>query len=111
MVADSTNGDIKIELLEVASGTPMSFTTFNGDIDLSLPTSVEAELRMQSSQGDIYTDFDVVTSPTQTRVDREERSDGYRVRIEREVLGSIGSGGPELRFKTINGDIYLRKLP
>jgi hypothetical protein len=111
VVADSTNGDIKIELLEVASGVPMSFTTFNGDIDLSLPTSVEAELRMQSSQGDIYTDFDVVTRPTQARVDREERSDGYRVRIEREVLGSIGSGGPELRFKTINGDIYLRKLP
>ena len=110
VVADSTNGDIKIELVEVTAATPMSFTTFNGDIDLSLPAGTQADLRMQSGQGDIYTDFDVVTQPTQARVDREERDKGFRVRIEREVRGKIGAGGAELRFKTINGDVYLRKI-
>ena len=110
VVADTTNGDVEIELLDVTAGTPMSFTTFNGDINLRLPADFQAELRMQSGQGDIYTDFDVVTRPTQARVDREEKGNGFRVRIEREVMGTIGAGGPELRFKTVNGDIYLRKI-
>ena len=110
VIADSTNGDVKIELLEVTPDTPMSFTTFNGDVDLSLPSGFGAELRMQTGQGDIYTDFEVVTKPTQARVEREERDNGFRVRMEREVQGTIGAGGAELRFKTVNGDIYLRKL-
>ena len=111
VVADSTNGDITIELAEVSPDAPMSFTTFNGDIDLSLPAGLSADLRLQSSQGEIYTDFDVQTKPTQARIEREEQKGGYRVRIEREVLGSIGGGGRELRIKTVNGDVYLRRLP
>jgi len=110
VIADNTNGDVTVELLEVTADTPMSFTTFNGDIDLTLPSTIQAELRMQTGQGDFYTDFDVVTRPTEARVEREEGEKGFRVRIEREVQGTIGGGGPELRFKTINGDIYLRKL-
>lgn len=111
VVADSTNGDITIDLVEVSPDAPMSFTAFNGDIDLSLPTGLSADLRLQSSQGEIYTDFDVQTKPTQARIERKEQQGGYRVRIEREVLGSIGGGGPELRIKTVNGDIYLRRIP
>ena len=88
----------------------LSDATFNGDINLRLPADSQAELRMQSGQGDIYTDFEVVTRPTQAKVDREEKENGFRVRIEREVLGTIGAGGPELRFKTVNGDIYLRRI-
>ena len=34
---------------------------------------------------------------------------GFRVRIEKEVVGTINGGGPEFRFKTYNGDIYVRK--
>ena len=110
IVADSTNGDITVELVEVTPDVPMSFSTFNGDIDLRLPAETSADLRLQSGQGDIYTDFEVVTKPTQTRVDPRKQDKGFRVRIEREVLGTIGAGGPELRFKTVNGDIYLRKI-
>ena len=110
VIADSTNGDITVELLEVTPDTPMSFTTFNGDVDLRLPSGFGAELRMQTGQGDIYTDFDVVTRPIQPRVEREEAGSGFRVRMEREVQATMGAGGAELRFKTVNGDIYLRKV-
>jgi hypothetical protein len=30
--------------------------------------------------------------------------------MEKEVLGKIGAGGPEFRFKTFHGDIILRQL-
>jgi hypothetical protein len=42
--------------------------------------------------------------------DKEGRSDGgYRVKVERGVFGAINGGGPEMSFKTFNGNIHLRR--
>ena len=110
VVANTTNGEVVVELLEVDPDTPMSFSTFNGDVEVTLPVSTRANLFMQSGQGDVYTDFEVELQPTKPKVTREqEGSGGYRVRMEKAVEGTIGGGGPELRFKTFNGDIVLRK--
>lgn len=110
VVANTTNGEVVIELLEVDPDTPMSFSTFNGDVEVTLPTSAKGNLYMQSGQGDVYTDFDVQLQPTKPKVTRDQEGDGsYRVRMEKAVEGTIGGGGPELRFKTFNGDIILRK--
>ena len=110
VVANTTNGEVVVELLEVDADTPMSFSTFNGDVEVILPAAVQASLFMQSGQGDVYTDFDLQLQPTQAKVTREQEGGGsYRVRMEKAVEGSIGGGGPELRFKTFHGDIILRK--
>lgn len=109
VIADTTNGDVVVELLEIDPDTPMSFSSFNGDVEVTLPASTQADLRMKTGQGDIYTDFDIQLQPTQPRVTREQEGEGYRVRMEKEVLGRIGAGGPEYRFKTFNGDIVLRQ--
>jgi hypothetical protein len=110
VVANTTNGEVFIELLEVDPDTPMSFSTFNGDVEVTLPISVKGNLYMQSGQGDVYTDFDVQLQPTKPKVTRDQEGDGsYRVRMEKAVEGTVGGGGPELRFKTFNGDIILRK--
>ena len=110
VVANTTNGEIIVELLEIDSDTPMSFSTFNGDVEVTVPASTQANLYMQSGQGDVYTDFDVQLQPTQPRVTREQEGEGgYRVRMEKAVEGTIGGGGPEIRFKTFTGDIILRK--
>lgn len=109
VIASTTNGDVLIELLEVDPDTPMSFSSFNGDVTVILPESTKANLYMQSGQGDIYTDFDVALKPTQPKITREQEGGGFRVRMEKAVEGTIGGGGPEMRFKTFNGDIILRK--
>lgn len=110
VVANTTHGEVVIELLEVDPDTPMSFSSFNGDVEVTLPASIQANLFAQSGQGDVYTDFDVQLQPTMAKVTREQEGGGsYRVRMEKAVEGSIGGGGPELRFKTFNGDIILRK--
>jgi hypothetical protein len=31
------------------------------------------------------------------------------VRLEREVRAVVGGGGPEMQFKTFNGDIVIRQ--
>ncbi len=49
-------------------------------------------------------------SEPKPKVTQEREGDGgYRVRMEKAVEGTIGGGGPEMRFKTYNGDIILRQ--
>ena len=109
VLAGTTNGDVWVELLEADADTPMSFSSFNGDVTVIMPATIKADLYMQSGHGDIYTDFDIQLKPTEPKVTREQEGRGYRVRMEKAVEGTIGGGGPELRFKTFNGDIILRR--
>ena len=44
-----------------------------------------------------------------TQVTREESEKGYKVRVEKQVIGRINGGETEFRFKTYNGDIIIRK--
>jgi len=88
----------------------MSFSTWNGDVDLTLPANTRARLRLNSGRGDIFTDFDVKLEPQAAKVSREEGQGSYRVRVEQEVIGTINGGKAEFRMKTYNGDIYVRKV-
>ena len=109
VVASTTNGEIKVVLSRIDTGKAMAFSSFNGDVDVSLPAAAKASVRLRSDQGDIFSDFDVAIDQTPPKV-REERSGSrFRIEIEQELRGAIGGGGPEFMFKTFNGNIYLRK--
>ena len=110
VIASTTNGNVHIELVEIDPDTPMSFSSFNGDVEVVLPESTRADLHLQAGRGDVYTDFEVQLLPTKPKVTQEREGGGsYRVRMEKAVEGTLGGGGPEFRFKTFNGDIILRK--
>jgi len=109
VVAGTTNGDLSVGFTRIAPDKNMSFSSFNGDVDVTFPASLKADLRINSGRGDVLTDFDVSTSPQSTVVDRSDDAGRYRVRLEREVRATVGGGGPEMQFKTFNGDIYIRK--
>lgn len=59
VVAHATNGDVRATLRQVTADKPMAFTSLNGDVDVTLPASVRANLKLRSDQGEVYTDFDV----------------------------------------------------
>ena len=63
VVAHSTNGRIVASLGRLAAGKSMSFSTFNGDIDVTLPADSKATLKARADNGDIFTDFDVKLQP------------------------------------------------
>lgn len=109
VVADTTNGRIEVSFTELTPNRAMSFTTFNGDIDLSLPADVDADLRIATNRGEILTDFDVEVQPRQPNVERDNDVGRYRVSLEQEVRATIGAGGPEIRLRTFNGDIVIRR--
>jgi hypothetical protein len=57
-----------VALNKVLPGKSMSFSTMNGDIDVTLPADTKARLRMRTDNGDIYTDFDVTMEPQSAAV-------------------------------------------
>lgn len=108
VVAHTINGEVLVVLSSITAGKAMAFSTLNGDIDVTLPAGAKANLRMESENGEIYTDFDVAV--VERAAPKTERSGGrYRVTVERAVHGAINGGGPEMHFKTFNGDVYLRR--
>lgn len=108
VVAQAVNGEIRIVFRQVTEGKPMAFSTVNGNIDVTFPANLKADLRMRSDQGEILTDFEFAGE--QKNAVTEERDDGgYRLHIEKDVHGKLNGGGPEIRFKTFRGDILIRK--
>ncbi len=51
-------GEVKAVFKKVDPDEPMSFTAWKGDIDVTLPAAVKANMKMKSDRGDVYTDFD-----------------------------------------------------
>jgi hypothetical protein len=109
-VLNSTNGDVRAAFATVSGDRPMSFTSFNGDVDVALPANLAADLLVTSQQGDVFTDFEFEESRDQTEVQRSGDSrGGMRVRMQRETRYAIGGGGRDIQLRTFNGDIMIRK--
>ncbi|MCA4897419.1 MAG: DUF4097 family beta strand repeat-containing protein [Bacteroidota bacterium] len=109
VVATSYNGEIKVTFDKVADGTPMSFSTFNGEIDLTFPSSLKATLKMKTDQGEILSSFDMKVVKNGPIQKKEAKGGVYKVVIDEWVKGDVNGGGPELTMKTYNGDIIIRK--
>ena len=111
VLAHSLNGGIAIVFKEITPGKPMSFSTMNGDIDVTLPASTKADLKMKTDYGEIFSDFEIKIDPTPQKVSEEPQREGgrYRISFDKYYLGSINGGGPEYLLKTFHGDILIRK--
>jgi len=111
VVAATTNGDVEATLIKLTPDKPMSFVTFNGDVDVTLPADAKATFSLKSAMGDVYSDFDVVLKPQAVKSEQSTQADKgkFRVSLDRAVSGSINGGGPEFKLQTYNGNIYIRK--
>lgn len=107
----TVNGNIEVVLARVAADKPLSFSTMNGDIDVTLPADVKANLKMKSEQGEIYSDFDInMTRQTAKSEAAEKTEQGkFRITFDKSLYGIVNGGGQEIGFNTFRGDIYIRK--
>ena len=111
-VAHALNGKLVATFARVSGDKPMAFSSLNGDIDLTFPASLKANLSIRSDRGDVFSDFDVqmqATAPQQTVEDSRGHGGKYRVKIDRSVHGTINGGGPEIQITNFQGAIYIRK--
>lgn len=108
-MVNTINGDIKANFKAITKNTPMAFTTFNGDVDVTLPADLKASVKMQSNMGEIFTDFDMAMKKGAPKEEKNSEEGVYKISIEEWVHGDINGGGPEMTFKNFQGDIIIRK--
>jgi hypothetical protein len=112
-VAHSLNEDLVASFVKLNPQKPMSFSSMNGKIDVTLPADTKASLIMKSDQGQIYSDFDIKTLTEDIAPAKVEENKGkkgkFRVTVEKSVRATINGGGQEFQFTNFNGDIYIRK--
>jgi DUF4097 and DUF4098 domain-containing protein YvlB len=113
VVAHALNGHVVATFNRIDPSKSMAFSSLNGDIDVTFPPDLKANVSLRTDNGEVYSDFDVKvlpTSPQQTVEDDRGKSGKYRVKIDKNVRGTINGGGQEIQFKNFNGNIYIRKL-
>lgn len=93
---ETTSGDIQAELLEVADDwLGMIFDSVSGDVEVTLPRNLRANLGIKTVSGRISCNFTILT----------------RGEFEAGTLGGpINGGGPLVEIETTSGDIFLRRI-
>ena len=92
----TVSGDIEIEM-GATDWRDLDFHTVSGDITLSFPDGLDADVSFESLSGDFDSDFEL---------DVTRRRDRF---IGSSIRATIGDGGRDLSFKTVSGDVRLRR--
>lgn len=106
----TVNGGITATFDRINPDKPMAFSNLNGDIDVTLPAGAAISAKMKSEWGEVFTDFEMnINRAGRDPVQKTSDSGTYRVSVNNWIYGEINGGGPEYLFKSMRGDIYIRK--
>jgi hypothetical protein len=112
VVASSVNANVTVRLTRVTDAKAMAFSSLSGTVDVTLPATTKANLKLRSDNGDVFTDFDVQQTdpPARSGWVRSDRSDKrMRFEVNNTIYGTINGGGPEIEARSFNGSVYIRK--
>jgi len=102
----TVNGPVKVTFARNPSGAT-SFKSVNGTLDVAFHGGLNADVNMKTMNGGMYTDFPVSARPV-AGSQGEQRDGKFIYRSNRMTGVRIGSGGPELSFETLNGEVLIR---
>lgn len=110
IIANTHNGEVRVVFDRIDPEKPMSFITYNGNIDVTFPPTIKATAVLKTVMGEILSDFDLTleTKPVKRQKDERDKGGKFKISFEENIYGTINGGGPEYRFETRNGDIILR---
>jgi hypothetical protein len=94
--ASTVNGGIEVALDALDARGLVDLDSVNGRVVLSLPAGSGADIRAESVNGGIRTDFGL-----------KEKRHRY---VGSELEGTIGDGSARVRIETVNGSIAIRTL-
>lgn len=102
----TVNGPVKVTFARNPRG-PSSFKSVNGTLDVAFRPGLNADVKMKTFNGGLYTDFEVGALPAGS-MKPVEKNGRLMYRSDRTTGVRIGSGGPELSFDTLNGNVLIR---
>jgi DUF4097 and DUF4098 domain-containing protein YvlB len=97
IVADTTNGTITASMDQVDASKPISFSSVNGSVRVTLPADLKANVKLRTLNGSAWSDFEM------------RMSGGLNMPRGGTMTGTINGGGVEASFSTLNGRIEIRK--
>jgi hypothetical protein len=112
VAANCMDGDITAGFRMVPENRPMAFSTVDGDIDITLPQRIRATITASTLDGDIYTYFEMETSPGAVKRNEKESMGLHRNLLGisgNTTTGKINGGGIDIQIRTVDGSIYIRK--
>ena len=92
--ASTVNGDIDVRMSSIPRDGEMSFHTVNGSVTVETPSSLDANVSLDTMHGSISSDYPVQLSGRFG---------------PRHAEGVVGRGGRSIRLRTLNGSVELRK--
>jgi len=102
----TVNGNLEVLFAANPEG-PSRFSNVNGDIDVEFRPGLAADVRLKTLNGEMWSDFPYAQVALKGEVDRRQGRFVYS--NHHTAALRIGSGGPELDFETVNGEIRLRR--
>jgi len=109
VIATSVSNAIDLSFVAIDDANASSLETVNGQLTVRLPANQGAQIHLDTSQGEIFSDFEVDVQPSKPTVIRNDDGRGSEVRIESVIIVNINGGGPIIRMNSLNGDINIRK--
>lgn len=109
VIAESVNDTIDVGFTNLDDDNATSLDSINGQLRLSLPGNTGAQLHIDTSKGEITSDFEVEVQQTEPTVERSDRRGGVEIRIESVIVANINGGGPVIRLTSLHGDIQILK--
>src|SRR5438105_671975 len=58
VVAHALNGHVLVTFNRIDPQKPMAFSSLNGDIDVTFPADLKANVSLRTDNGEVYSDFD-----------------------------------------------------
>jgi hypothetical protein len=105
--AKTVNGGVRVAFRDNPHHNS-EFATVNGDVDVVFLPGLEADLRLMSSFGELWSEFEVEPLPGLPPTETIE--DGRRViRTDRGARVRVGAGGASHSFETLTGDVRIRR--
>ena len=94
--AKSTSGNVRVDLVRVDGTNRMEFGSVSGNVNVSLPAGVGAEIEMSTMSGSLETDFPIT-------IEKKEYGPG------RSARGRVGDGARTLKMSSVSGNLNLRR--
>ncbi len=108
-LANTVNGNLTVTFRKVTAGAPMAFSSLTGKVDVTLPVNTPATLKVKSTYGQVYSDFDVALEKRPVPATRTVQRGRSRLSADTWTYGTLNGGGAEITLQTMSGDILLHK--
>jgi hypothetical protein len=106
--AHTVNGGVSVTFTANPKGQS-SFKTVNGNVDVSFLDGLAADFAMKTMNGGLFTDFDARPLAGPANPAAERRNGKFVYRANQFTRVRVGSGGPEITFETLNGNVRARR--